>query len=121
MGHNRIDRVTGLNTNGQPGRLTLLMNIINSREHMNDIFVLNDVRLQENETDRITLTNHNIIIANETTLEHQAGGCAILTPKGYFVTILETGNAEALLCKIQKGNFQITVGTHYAHLSLIHI
>ena len=112
MGDRTFPRITGCNTNGGPGRLVLLMNLLNSREHMNDIYVLNDIRIQENESHKVSLKNHNMTIANDIDNDHTAEGCAILTPKDNFVTVLETGHAEALLCKIQRRNKTIVVGTH---------
>ena len=115
MDSRAFPRITGVNTNGNPNRLTVLMNLINDRSHINDIFVMNDVRLQADETGHISTLGHNIVINNDKDNKHDAGGCAMAIPKDCFVTEMETGHPEALLCKIQRGNRSIIVGTHYAH------
>ena len=115
MANRAFPRITGLNSNGNPERLIIMMNRINKSDNCNDIFVINDIRLQPTETDKVNLLNHNITINNDETNGHLPGGCALITPKDCFVTELPTSSREALLCRIQRKNKAVIVGTHYAH------
>ena len=69
MANRAFPRITGLNSNGNPERLTIMMNRINITDNCNDIFVINDIRLQPTETDKVNLLNHNITINNDDAMQ----------------------------------------------------
>ena len=108
-------RCTAINTNGNPFRLTELVNRINDKSCSHDIYVFNDCRLHAEDEDKIKLKNHNIIIKNNVDRERHAGGVAMAIPKKYFVTPIDTPERESMICKIQINNKSLVVGTHYVH------
>ena len=71
--HRGTLRIQGINFNGCINRRHLLMNEINSTKGKNTIYVINDIRLQHGEENRLNLTNHNATIHNIPLRTHRAG------------------------------------------------
>ena len=92
------------------------MNEINSNKGKNIIYVINDIRLQHGEENRLQLINHNATIHNLPLQNHRPGGCAILTPKGIHITVHNNYTKESILMSFNVNNNQrITLATQYVH------
>ena len=92
------------------------MNEINSNKGKNIIYVINDIRLQHGEENRLQLINHNATIHNLPLQNHRPGGCAILTPKGIHITVHNNHTKESILMSFNVNNNQrITLATQYVH------
>ena len=114
--HRGTLRIQGINTNGCINRRHLLMNEINSNKGKNIIYVINDIRLQHGEENRLQLINHNATIHNLPLQNHRPGGCAILTPKGIHITVHNNYTKESILMSFNVNNNQrITLATQYVH------
>ena len=89
--------------------------MINDVTNKNRIVVINDCRLQKGEEHQIRARYHNVEIANKPERGHNAGGVAILIPKGSFMETHTDGNKEQLVVSITMQGIRINVATQYVH------
>ena len=103
------------NSNGNPSKKTLFSKMINDVTNRNRIVVINDCRLQRGEEHQIRARYHNVEIANKPERGHNAGGVAILVPKGSFMETHTDGNKEQLVVSITIQGVRINLATQYVH------
>ena len=104
---NRLD-IFLLNSNGCPTRLYELRARLDNRS----IWIFNDVRRQKAE--ELYFEGYNTILSNDEKNCRYAGGCAIIAPKRWTMTRVDTLDNEALVVDLNDENGHgITIGTTY--------
>ena len=98
-----------------PTKKPLFAKYLNDPKNRNNIFLLNDIRLQKGEESMIKSKYHNVEISNLMTREHKPGGVALLVPKGTFVQMHTNGTKEQLLATVKIQGKSVTLATQYVH------